>query len=97
MKSILVIISDTFLREDIAEILEIEGFNVIKESNFNNLSAIRKFLPDIILVDADYIGNNISDFLNVLKSDESTKNILPVFIIPPQNIKLMTLIEKNGA
>ncbi len=96
MKSVLIIIGDMFLGEDIAEILKIEGFNVIKNLHPKDLNVIRKFLPDIILVDADYPGIFVTDFLNYLKSDESTKNILPIFIVPPQNNEIIALIEKNG-
>jgi DNA-binding response OmpR family regulator len=96
MKSVLIIIGDMFLGEDIAEILKIEGFNVIEETHLKNLSVIKKFLPDFILIDSDYHGINVTDVLNYLKSDGSTKNILPIFIVPPQNNEIIALIEKNG-
>jgi len=96
MKSVLIIIGDMFLGEEIAEILKIEGFNVNKEMHLKNLSVIKKFLPDFILIDSDYHGINVTDVLNYLKSDESTKNILPIFIVPPQNNEIIALIEKNG-
>lgn len=85
-----------FLREDITEILNIEGFNVIKEVHQKNLSAIKKSMPEIILVDSDYPGINVKDVLNYLKSDENTKNILPIFIVPPQNNEIIALIEKSA-
>ena len=79
MKCVLIIIGDMFLGEDIAEILKIEGFNVNKERHLKNLSVIRKFLPDFILIDSDYPGINVTDVINYLKSDKSTKNILTFF------------------
>jgi len=96
MKSILMFISDTFLREDTAEILKIEGFIVTKELHLKNLGIIKKNLPEIVMVDSDYPGINVSDILDYLRSDKCLEKILPIFIIPKQNNEIITFLKKSG-
>lgn len=76
MKTVLVIEDNLDIRENTAEMLELEGFDVITaEDGLQGLEFAIKHLPDVILCDIMMPKLNGYEVLKKLKEHESTANI----------------------
>lgn len=80
-KTVLIVEDDAMLSRVLSEDIVLEGFDAI---NINNgaeaLGSVKKYKPDIILLDLILPGIDGFEVLRQLESDKETKNI-PVFVL----------------
>lgn len=80
MKKVLIIEDDEAIRENTAELLEINNFEVRTAANGNTgFDIARIFLPDVILCDMMMPQTDGSAFLKLVKSDTRVQEIPLVF------------------
>lgn len=80
-KKILIIEHDLSLREALAELLSLEGYEVFEtENGYLGLQLAKKHLPDLILCSRMFADINCWDVLRALKEDETTKQIPFIFL-----------------
>ena len=81
MKTILLLEDNELVRDNIAEILSINGFEVIETNNGKEgLDALKEKLPDLILCDIMMPIINGHEFLIEIKKNELTAKIPFIFI-----------------
>ncbi|MBO0353419.1 response regulator [Muricauda ruestringensis] len=81
MKKILLVEDDTTLRENVAELLELSGFNVCSASNGRiAVDMAKKELPDLVLCDIMMPELDGYGVLEELSSDKSTRHIPFIFV-----------------
>ena len=81
MKKILIIEDTDQLREYIAEILTMEGFEVVHTNNgLEGVSLAIKYLPDLILCDILMIGIDGYDVLRLIRSQKELLTVPLIFI-----------------
>lgn len=81
MKKILVIEDDELLRENLLEVLEIEGFDVISAPDGRQgLELTKEQLPDLVLCDLLMPELNGYEVLNALRQDSATAKIPLLFL-----------------
>jgi len=81
MKTVLIIEDNLAIRENMAEMLELEGYKVFVASNGEKGKALaRKKLPDIILCDIMMPEINGHEVFNQLKQDSTTADIPFIFV-----------------
>ncbi len=81
MKTILVIEDEEYVRDNITEILELEGFNAIAAENGKiGLQQARIIKPDLILCDVMMPEINGYDVLTLLQQDSVTAEIPFIFL-----------------
>ncbi|TKB96060.1 response regulator [Pedobacter cryophilus] len=81
MKTILLLEDNPLVRDNIAEILTINGFEVIETNNGKEgLNALKERLPDLILCDIMMPVINGHEFLIEIKKNELTAKIPFIFI-----------------
>lgn len=81
MKKILLVEDDTSLRENVAELLELSGFNVCSASNGRiAVDMAKKELPDLVLCDIMMPELDGYGVLEELSSDKSTRHIPFIFV-----------------
>ncbi|MFV0396892.1 MAG: response regulator transcription factor [Bacteroidales bacterium] len=82
MKRILIIEDADQLREYIAEILTMEGFEVMHTNNgLEGVSLAIKYLPDLILCDILMLGIDGYDVLRLIKSQKELLTVPLIFIM----------------
>jgi len=80
MKTVLVIEDNPDIRENTAEMLELENFNVVTaEDGLQGLELALAHLPDVILCDIMMPKLNGYEVLKQLKENEATVNIPFIF------------------
>src|ERR1700751_2949556 len=78
---ILLIEDNSDIRENITEILELDGYNVLSASGGRNgVELAKEKVPYVILCDIVMPEFNGYDVLRQLKEDSNTSNILFVFV-----------------
>ena len=97
MKNLLVFLGDHILRENIGEVLRLEGYNVIPAIGIKNLNVIKMINPDLIIFDVKQPWMNGRDLLTELRSSESTKNIKFIFIDSKKYSAERNVLKENGA
>jgi CheY-like chemotaxis protein len=81
MKTILVLEDNPLVRDNIAEILTMSGFEVIETNNGKEgLEVVKERLPDLILCDIMMPLVNGLEFLDEIKKNDLTANIPFIFI-----------------
>ncbi|MCF7687339.1 MAG: response regulator transcription factor [Cephaloticoccus sp.] len=81
MKTILIIEDETAVRENLRDILRLEGFKVHEACNgFNGVAMARQVLPDLILCDVSMPGADGHAVLTALKDQPATSRIPFVFL-----------------
>lgn len=91
-KKILLVEDDNDLQETMAEYLSAEGFNVLGAvDGQQGLEMAKSEVPDAILLDVILPKMNGFDVLEMVKSNEKTKNI-PVILLT--NLESMEDIQK---
>ena len=80
-KKLLLVEDDTSLRENVAELLELSGFNVCSASNGRiAVDMAKKELPDLVLCDIMMPELDGYGVLEELSSDKSTRHIPFIFV-----------------
>jgi len=98
MKKILLIEDNTDIRENIAELLELEGYKVTAVANGREgLQLAKEQLPDIVLSDVIMPELTGHDVYRELKKDELTRFIPFVFITSSVEKKEVEAAINNGA
>ncbi|HSM62907.1 MAG TPA: response regulator [Gillisia sp.] len=81
MKTILIIEDDTALRENTAELLELEDFKVLTASNgMDGIRLATLYLPDLIVCDIMMPKQNGYSVIKKLALDKTTQNIPFIFL-----------------
>lgn len=81
MKRILVIEDNSDIRENVSELLELSGYHVLTaENGKSGVEVATCECPDIILCDVMMPLLNGMEVLEILKSNDSTRNIPFVFL-----------------
>ena len=81
MKTVLVIDDNLEVRENTAELLELEGFNVLTACNgLEGFKQTKSFLPDVVLCDMMMPELDGLGYLNLVKKDVLTSKIPLIFI-----------------
>lgn len=81
MVNILLIDDNDDIRNDITEILELEGFDVLGAPNGEvGIQLARECSPDLIICDVKMPGKDGLEVLQVLQADPSTKGIPFIFL-----------------
>jgi CheY-like chemotaxis protein len=81
MKTILIVDNHNEMRENIAELLELEGYRVMTASNgLEGILMAQFLLPDLILCDIKMEGLSGYEVLTFLKQQKKTKDIPFVFV-----------------
>lgn len=81
MKTILIIEDETFIRENLLEILEIEGFQAIgAENGAVGVQQAQNFQPDLILCDVMMPELDGYGVLNSLQQNSTTAKIPFIFL-----------------
>jgi len=79
-KNILLIEDNEDIRESMAEILDLEGYNVITaDCGIIGLSLAEQYLPDLVICDIVMSGLDGYSVYTALKNDLKTKNIPVIF------------------
>lgn len=80
-KTILIIEDNLQIRENVTELLEIEGYKVIAaENGSRGLVLAKENLPDLVICDIVMPEFNGYDVLHQLKKDPNTSSILFIFV-----------------
>lgn len=86
MKKVLLVEDNEVLRENLAEILELEGYQALMSENGEaGLAAARIQTPDLILSDIDMPIMDGYQFLNSVKKDKILSGIPFVFLSVKNN------------
>ncbi len=81
MNTVLVIEDDKSVRENVCEMLNLEGYNTIQTADgIDGLNKINSEKPDIIICDISIPGINGYDLLNILKNDNQYFDIPFIFL-----------------
>ncbi|MBE9129987.1 MULTISPECIES: response regulator transcription factor [unclassified Coleofasciculus] len=81
MKKILIIEDESFIRDNLIELLEIEGFEAIGAENGNiGVQKAKDYQPDLILCDVMMPELNGYGVLESLRQDSATENIPFMFL-----------------
>lgn len=81
MSKILVIEDDLMIRENLVEILSVEGFETLDADNgIDGILLAREQKPDLIICDVRMQGLDGFEVLKVLKQDENTRKIPFIFL-----------------
>ncbi len=81
MKTILIIEDNDIIRENVAEILELDNYNVLKASNGKmGIELAQQELPDLVLCDIMMSGIDGYGVLHVLNKDPATQSIPFIFL-----------------
>lgn len=81
MKTILIIEDNDEIRENVVEMLELEGYSVLHAINGKSgLALAREKRPDIILCDIQMPDENGYQVFNGLKNDSETADIPFIFL-----------------
>jgi DNA-binding response OmpR family regulator len=81
MKRILIIEDELTLRQEITEVLNFEGFEVLQADNgLEGEKMVLKYLPDVILCDIMMPGINGMELLSRLRENEVTNRIPFIFM-----------------
>ena len=80
MKTVLVIDDNFEMRENTAELLELEGYKVILAANgIEGFEQTKNFLPDVVLCDLMMPELDGLGYMNLVKTDRATANIPLIF------------------
>lgn len=81
MPTILVIEDDRFMREDMAELMELEGMSLLQATDgAAGIQLARDRRPDLILCDINLPIKNGYEVYHVLRDDPSTQTIPFLFV-----------------
>jgi DNA-binding response OmpR family regulator len=81
MKTILIIEDNEAIRDNVAEILELSGYNVLQAPNGKaGIEVAQKKIPDLIICDIMMPGVDGYGVLHVLHKDTATQNIPFIFL-----------------
>jgi CheY-like chemotaxis protein len=76
MKKVLIIEDDVAIRENTAELLEVNRYNVFTaENGIQGFTLATKHFPDVILCDIMMPGTAGREFLKLIKEDDLTSQI----------------------
>jgi CheY-like chemotaxis protein len=76
MKKVLIIEDDVAIRENTAELLEVNRYNVFTaENGLHGFTLATKHFPDVILCDIMMPGTDGQEFLKLIKEDDLTREI----------------------
>ncbi len=93
MKTVLVIDDNLEVRENTAELLELEGFNVLTATNgLDGFEQTKINLPDVVLCDVMMPELDGMGYLNLVKKDSTTSKIPLIFFSAgsaPMEVKSM--------
>jgi CheY-like chemotaxis protein len=98
MKKIMVIEDNPDIRENISELLELAGYEVVGlENGREGLAALAEEQPDAILCDIMMPHTNGYEVLKVLKEQPSTANIPFIFVTASAEKTEINAAMKMGA
>ena len=82
MKKVLIIENDTAIRENIAELLELNHFRVLTaENGLEGFELAKKDLPDVVIYNITMPEKNGENFLFLSKNEVFIKNIPIIYSI----------------
>jgi CheY-like chemotaxis protein len=97
MKKILVIEDEVFIRENLIELLEIEGFEAVgAENGFAGVRLAKEYQPDLILCDVMMPELDGYGVLNALREDASTATIPFLFLTASADRTNLQKIREMG-
>ena len=80
MKKILIIEDNTEIRENTAELLELNMYDVLTAGNGNiGFELAKKYKPDLILCDVLMPETDAREFLKLAKGDDIVRNVPLIF------------------
>ena len=98
MKNILVIDDTLAIREEVCDILRMEGFDVFEAKNgIEGLNIAKKEIPNLIISDILMPELNGYELLEKLSKDERTKNIPIIFLSAKANKESLIKGLRMGA
>jgi CheY-like chemotaxis protein len=97
MKKILVIEDEVFIRENLIELLEIEGFDALgAENGFAGVRLAKEYQPDLILCDVMMPELDGYGVLNALREDTGTATIPFLFLTASADRTNLQKIREMG-
>lgn len=97
MKTILIIEDNEGNRENISELLVLEGYDVISASNgLSGLEQAIAFLPDLILCDIRMPGMNGYEFFDEIKRNSPTQFTPIIFVTSSVESKEILYAREKG-
>lgn len=97
MKKILVIEDEVFIRENLIELLEIEGFEAVgAENGFVGVDLAKEYHPDLILCDVMMPELDGYGVLNALREDSLTAQIPFMFLTASADRSNLQKIREMG-
>ncbi len=98
MYKILLVEDENIIRETLAEILELNNFEVkAVESAEKALIVLKKWIPEIIISDVMMLGMNGFDLLRAVKKNDEIKKIPFIFLSALTNEKDYETAKELGA
>lgn len=86
---------DTAIVDALKQILESDGYEVETSTSGNPIARIRKYCPDLLLLDIWMSGQDGRDICKELKSHKETKNIPIIMVSANKDTKKIS--EEAGA
>lgn len=97
MKTIVIIEDEAFIRDNLIELLEIEGFQAVgAENGEQGLRLIKEYQPDLILCDVMMPEIDGFGVLEALRQDVSTASIPFVFLTASADKSNLQKIRRIG-
>ncbi len=98
MKTILIIEDNNDIRENIAEILELENYRVFAAANgIDGISMALNLVPDIILCDIHMPGTNGYEIFNALSKNPITASIPFIYVTASAEKTEINFAREMGA